>query len=130
MRQVFAIFLGCIAVLAGLYLALDQAAAAEQSVMQPYVATPDDITHARALTKQYYAQKAPPTKMRTWSQQSLVRPSAWSVIKHDNPQSLGDGNVMQLVYPKKGVACVVIRNTQTASIVSSDCGNTIPGASR
>ena len=126
MRQAFAILLGCIALVVGLYLSINSANAAQQSVMEPYVATPDDVARARALTKQFYAQKVPPVAMRTSPQQSAIRPSAWPLIKHDNPQSLGDGYVMQLVHPRPGMSCAVVSDHQKA-ITSVDCGPHRPG---
>jgi hypothetical protein len=134
---------GSVALVAGIYLLTQPVGAAEnpdnyraaqlivkKSMMQPYVATPADIAHAHELTQQFHAQKVPPVAMRSIPNQSSIRPSSWPMVKHDNPQSLGGGYVMQFVYPKPGVTCAVIRDEETKSIVNSDCGVPMPGAAR
>jgi hypothetical protein len=140
MRHYFHVVVGSVALLVGILL-LSTGHAAEpergevvqlipskQSVMQPYVATPADIAHAHELTKQFYAQPIPRPAMRTSPQQTTARPSAWPTIKHDDPRSLGGGYVMQMVYPKPGVQCSIIRRESEVpndgtgtSILDSGC---------
>jgi hypothetical protein len=135
MRHYFHLVVGSVALVVGLYLMTQSAFAANepspivvrQSVMRAYVATPADIAHARALTRQFYAQPIPTVKTGTWSQPALIRPSAWPQVKHDNPQSLGNGYVIQMVYPKPGVSCAVIREEQAGLILNSGCGVHYPG---
>ena len=134
MRHYFHVLVGTAALLMGVYLLTQPAFAADpvtaqQSVMQPYVATPDDIARARQLTDEYYSQQPAP-HMRVAPQQATPRPSAWPVVKHDNPQSLGGGFVMEFVYPKAGWTCAVVRDEQSQAIVHSDCGPSAPGAAR
>lgn len=127
MRQAFSILLGCIAILAGLYYSLNNAQASErQSVLQPFVASPEDAAHAREMMGQYKTQPIP-AQASTWSQRPLVRPSSWPMIKHDNPHSLGNGYVMQIVYPKPGIACAVVHDGAQQIISVSGCNASSSG---
>jgi hypothetical protein len=109
MRQVIAILIGCVVIITGLYFSMPDAFAESQSVMQPYVATPDDVAHAHELTQQFYAQPIPTAAMRM------------RAIKQDPPTLLGNGYTMQMVYPKSNLACVVTRDAFQRVISVDGC---------